>query len=72
MQKRFKDKDLKGIFDEDPWQTEMQLVTALNVTEQCISQRMCQIWMVQKRNLVATLFDWQGDWTTKDHVGNVA
>ena len=47
--KRFEDKDLEVILDEDTYQSEMQLAEALNVTQQCISKRLHRIGMVQKK-----------------------
>jgi len=40
---------LEAILDEDPYQSETQLEEALNVTQQCISKRLHQIGMVQKK-----------------------
>ena len=49
--KKFKDEELEALLDEDPCQTEKELATALNVTQQCISQRLHKMGMVQKQGI---------------------
>lgn len=47
--KKFEDAELEALLDEDPCQTETQLAMALSVTQQCISQRLHAMGMVQKQ-----------------------
>lgn len=46
--KTFKDAELEALLDEDPCQTEKELSEQLNVTHQCVSQRLHALGLVQK------------------------
>ena len=46
--KEFEDKELEMLLDENPWQTQNELADTLNVTQQCISQRLKGIGMIRK------------------------
>lgn len=47
-QKKFEDEELQQLLDEDNCQTQSQLAAALNVTQQCVSDRLIKMGMVQK------------------------
>ena len=60
--KRFEDKDLEVILDEDLYQSETKLAEALNVTQQCISKQLHRIGMVQKKgNWLSQCFEGHGN-----------
>jgi [histone H3]-lysine36 N-dimethyltransferase SETMAR len=46
--KKFEDAELEALLDEDDGQTQQQLAEQLNVTHQCISQRLKAMGMIQK------------------------
>lgn len=46
--KKFEDAELEAMLEEDPRQTEQMLAEQLNVTQQCISQRIHALGLVQK------------------------
>jgi len=47
--KKFEDAQLEALLDEDACQTEKELATALNVTQQCISLRLNAMGMIRKQ-----------------------
>jgi len=46
---KVKDEELEALLDVDSCQTEKELAIALNVTQQCISQRLHALGMIQKQ-----------------------
>jgi len=46
--KKFEYKELEMLLDEDSCQTQTELASALNVTQQCISQRLKGIGIIRK------------------------
>ncbi|GJQ85751.1 hypothetical protein Trydic_g12156 [Trypoxylus dichotomus] len=47
--KTFEGAELEALFDEDPWQTQQELSSALEVTRQAISKRFHALEMIQKQ-----------------------
>ena len=47
--KKFEDKELEELFDEDPSQTQEELAESLEVTQQAVSVRLKSMGMIQKQ-----------------------
>ena len=54
MPKKFKDKEVEALLDEDPTQTQEELADTLGVTQQAVSVRLKSMGMIQK----------QGNWVS--------
>lgn len=47
QKRKFKDEELEKLLDEDPYRTQEDLATALNVSQQAVSRRLKALGMVQ-------------------------
>ena len=50
QKRKFKDEELEKLLDENPSQTQEELATALNVSQQAVSRRLKALGMVQKED----------------------
>lgn len=55
QKRKFKDEELEKLLDEDPYRTQEELATALNVSQQAVSRRLKALGMVQKDEKIWTI-----------------